>query len=123
VTDERRPSQAECTTLYRPVGPKELELIAQSGRREFPPRLEGQPFFYPVLNEDYARQIARDWNATNPAIGKGFVTRFKVNSHFLSRYKVRTVGSAVHQELWVPASDLCEFNRNIAGEIEVIAEY
>src|SRR5580698_8856749 len=69
-----------CTTLYRPVGPKELDLIAQSGYSEFPPRLEGQPIFYPVLNEDYARQIARDWNATNPAIGRGFVTRFRVNS-------------------------------------------
>jgi hypothetical protein len=33
------------TTLYRPVGPKELALIAQSGYREFPPRLPDQPIF------------------------------------------------------------------------------
>ena len=27
------------TTLYRPVGRKELELVRASGLREFPPRL------------------------------------------------------------------------------------
>ena len=42
---------AETTTLYRPVGSEELRLIAASGFREFPPRLPGQPIFYPVLNE------------------------------------------------------------------------
>ena len=45
-------------TLFRPVGLKELELIAESGWRAFPPRLEWQPFFYPVLNVEYAEQIA-----------------------------------------------------------------
>ena len=41
--------------------------------REFPPRLPEQPIFYPVLTEDYARQIARDWNVL--ASGAGYVTR------------------------------------------------
>jgi hypothetical protein len=50
---------AAVTTLYRPVGRKELELIASSGFRAFPPRLPAQPLFYPVLNEEYAVQIAR----------------------------------------------------------------
>jgi hypothetical protein len=59
-------------TLWRPVGPKELELIKASGMREFPPRLPDQPIFYPVLTEAYATQIARDWNV--PASGSGFVT-------------------------------------------------
>src|SRR6516225_7392261 len=108
-------------TLFRPVGPKELALIAASGYREFPPRLPDQPIFYPVLNEEYARQIARDWNVK--ASGAGFVTRFTVRSEFLARYAVQVVGSAIHQELWVPAEDLAEFNRNIVGKIEVIAEY
>jgi hypothetical protein len=123
VTDERETLQYACTTLYRPVGPEELELIAKSTYREFPPRLEGQPLFYPVMNEEYAHQIARDWNAKNPKIGRGFVTRFRVNSGYLSRFEVHTVGSSVHKELWIPAADLPEFNGNIAGEIEVIAEY
>src|SRR5436189_4030642 len=38
-------------TLFRPVGPKELELICASGNRAFPPRPPGQPIFYPVLSE------------------------------------------------------------------------
>jgi hypothetical protein len=53
-------SADETITLYRPVGQKELDLIAQSGYRAFPPRLSGQPIFYPVLNEEYAREIACD---------------------------------------------------------------
>ena len=112
---------AEMTILYRPVGPKELALIAASGYREFPPRLPGQPIFYPVLNEEYARQIARDWNV--PASGAGYVTRFAVRNEFVARYPIQTVGGSVHQELWIPAEDLAEMNRNIVGLIEVIAEY
>jgi hypothetical protein len=56
-------------TLYRPVGPKELALIEQSGFRAFPPRLHWQPIFYPVLNEAYAMRIARDWNVRDSVAG------------------------------------------------------
>jgi hypothetical protein len=111
----------ETTTLYRPVGPKELKLIVATGYREFPPRLPDQPIFYPVLNEDYARQIARDWNV--PASGSGYVVRFALRKEFADRYAVQTVGSSVHQELWIPAEDVAEMNRNIVGTIEVIAEF
>ena len=111
----------ETTTLYRPVGPKELALIAASGFREFPPRLPEQPIFYPVLNEEYARQIARDWNVKDS--GAGFVTRFAVRSGFLVKYPPQQVGGAIHKELWIPAADLAEMNRNIVGLIEVIAEF
>jgi hypothetical protein len=51
---------AAATFLYRPVNQAELDLIAASGYRAFPPRLPEQPIFYPVLNEDYAVQISRD---------------------------------------------------------------
>src|SRR6478609_1388016 len=108
-------------TLYRPVGPKELELIRQSGNKAFPPRLPEQPIFYPVLNEEYATKIARDWNV--PASGSGYVTRFAVRADYLSRYEVQTVGSRIHQEYWIPAEELDEFNSNIVGSIEVIAEF
>lgn len=111
----------ELVTLYRPVGPQELELIADSNYREFPPRLPEQPIFYPVLNEDYAVQIARDWNVK--ASGSGYVTRFQVHKAFLDRYEVQTVGGSRHQEYWIPAEELSEFNRNLVGEIEVIAEF
>jgi len=111
----------ETTILYRPVGPKELALIAAGGYREFPRRLPEQPIFYPVLNEDYARQIARGWNVS--ASGAGYVTRFAVRKEFLARYAEQQVGTSVHRELWIPAEELAELNRNIVGLIEVIAEY
>jgi hypothetical protein len=111
----------QTVTLYRPVGPKELALIEASGWKEFPPRLPGQPIFYPVLNEEYATQIARDWNVK--ASGGGFVTRFQVAAEFVRRYSVQTVGASVHKELWVPAQELGEFNNHIVGPIEVISEF
>jgi hypothetical protein len=109
------------TVLFRPVGPTERALIKQSGYRAFPPRLPEQPIFYPVLNEAYARQIAKNWNVT--ASGAGYVTRFSVRTEFVNRYSVRTVGDSLHKELWIPADDLAELNQNIVGDIEVIAEY
>lgn len=119
VTEGNEPT----TVLFRPVGPKELKLIEQSGFRAFPPRLPSQPIFYPVLNEEYATQIARDWNATNPAIGAGHVTRFHVRTEYLSKFKVQEVGGAMHLEYWIPADELEEFNSNIVGPIELIAEF
>lgn len=113
----------EVTLLYRPVGPKELKLIEASKFCEFPPRLPEQPIFYPVLNEEYATAIAKDWNAGNPTIGAGFVTRFAVKTSYLSRFAVQTVGSTIHQEYWIPAEELKEFNANIVGKSEVIREF
>src|SRR6187401_2001442 len=105
-------------TLWRPVGPKELELIRRSGMRAFPLRLPDQPIFYPVLTEEYAAKIARDWNV--PASGAGYVTRFRVRRSFLSRYEVQNAGGKSLQEYWIPAQDLPEFNRNIVGKIEIV---
>ena len=115
-------SMEEFVTLYRPIGPQELELIAKTEYREFPPRLPDQPIFYPVLNEEYATQIARDWN-TKYGSKIGYVARFQVKKEFLDRYEVKIVGSSVHQEYWIPAEDLPEFNRNIVGKIEVISVF
>jgi HAD domain in Swiss Army Knife RNA repair proteins len=107
--------------LYRPVGPKELALIAESGYREFPPRLPEQPIFYPVTNEEYARHIAEQWNVNESS--SGYVTRFAVREAFIARYAVQQVGARLHTEHWIPAEDLPEFNRNIVGLIEVIASF
>jgi hypothetical protein len=109
--------------LFRPVGQKELELIQESQFAAFPPRLPEQPIFYPVLNEEYAAQIARDWNARLGVEKVGYVTRFRVRSAYLNKYEVQTVGGSVHQEYWIPAADLPEFNRNIVDKIEVVSEY
>jgi len=118
-TDER--PAGERVTLYRPVGPAEWALIVAADYRAFPPRLPEQPIFYPVLNEAYATQIARDWNVRDS--GSGFVTRFHVDADFARRYPVQTVGSSVHQELWVPAEELAEFNAHLVGPIELIAQF
>lgn len=109
--------------LYRPVGTKELALIEASDFREFPPRLPEQPIFYPVLNEEYATQIARDWNAKHNEDKIGYVTKFAVQKYYLDQYEIQIVGGATHEEYWIPAEDLEEFNRNIVGKIEVIAEF
>lgn len=114
-------AQRETTILFRPVGPEELELIKQSDWHAFPPRLPEQPIFYPVLTEEYARQIARDWNVR--ASGAGFVTRFGVDSKYLRQFNVQVVGGPEHTEYWIPAEQLAEFNRHIIGTIEVVAEY
>ena len=111
----------ETTILYRPVGQLELNLIRESDYSTFPPRLLGQPIFYPVLSEQYATQIARDWNAVRE--GTGYVTRFRVRSNYISQHQVQTVGGSNHQEYWILAEELDEFNRNIVGEIEVIGEF
>jgi hypothetical protein len=109
------------TTLWRPTGPAELELVRESGWTAWPPRLPDQPIFYPVLNEDYAIKIARDWNV--PASGAGYVTRFRIETEYVIRYPVRRAGGRTIQELWVPAEELVEFNRHIVGPIEVVHEF
>ncbi|MFG6485618.1 hypothetical protein ACG04R_02980 [Roseateles sp. BYS78W] len=114
-------NQADVVVLYRPTGPEELALVEQSGFRAWPPRLPDQPIFYPVTNEDYAIQIARDWNV--PASGYGCVTRFEVKAEFMAEFPVQQVGGGLHTEWWVPAERLEELNANIVGLIEVVREF
>jgi hypothetical protein len=113
--------EPETVTLWRPVGPEELDLMRGAGMRAFPPRLPEQPFFYPVTTEDYAVKIARDWNV--PASGVGYVTRFRVRRDYLDRYEVQEAGGRAHREYWIPAEDLDAFNAAIVGEIDVIADF
>ena len=108
-------------TLYRPVGEREHVLIAANGYTTFPTRLPEQPIFYPVMNEDYARQIARDWNTRDGGIG--YVTRFRVRAAVAERYPPQVVGNCGHVELWVPAEDLDVFNAAIVGPIEVVGAF
>jgi hypothetical protein len=114
----------DSTTLYRPVGQREFELVRASGFRAFPPRLPEQPIFYPVLSEEYATQIARDWNTKDERSDfAGYVLRFAVRTEFIDGYEVRVVGSSKHLEYWIPASELPMLNANIVGLIEVILEF
>lgn len=93
-------------TLFRPVGAAELALIAESDWRAFPPRLPDQPIFYPVMNANYAEQIA-----------------FDLPDDVTNRWPVQIAGGRVHEELWVPAEELGAFNQMIVGPIRLIATY
>jgi len=108
-------------TLWRPVGPQELDLIKLSGLKVFPPRLPDQPIFYPVTSEAYAIKIARDWNVK--ASGSGFVTRFEVVTAYLERHPIQDAGGREHQEYWISAEEIGEFNAAIVGFIKVTAEF
>jgi len=112
------------TTLFRPVGQKELDLIADSQWTRFPPRLFWQPIFYPVLTEDYAVRIAREWNTKDPNSDHvGFVLRFEVRTSYLDAYQVQEAGGRDCLEYWIPADDLEVFNDNIVGPIVVLHEF
>lgn len=110
--------------LYRPVGLYEMEKILDKDGREFPPRYPEQPIFYPVLNEEYASQIAEKWNKEDAKSGfVGFVTEFEIDDDYVSKYEIHCVGNDIHQELWVPAEKLEEFNENIFGKIQIKQVY
>ena len=79
---------SDTLNLFRPMGQKEPDLIQESQNRAFPSRLPEQPFFYPVLTEEYAIQIARDWNAKYNEPKRGYVTRFRVRKSFLDRHEM-----------------------------------
>lgn len=108
-------------TLFRPVGPAELELIRQSGFARFPPRLPEQPIFYPVVQQAYAEKIAREWNVNES--GEGYVTRFHVRAEHLARYPEQLAGGRAHTEYWVPAEELEAFNAALVGPIEIVARF
>jgi hypothetical protein len=109
-------------TLYRPTGSAELALVEASGFKSWPPRLADQPIFYPVTNEEYACQIAREWN-TKTGDRLGFVTRFEVDAGYLSQFERKIVGGRTHEEYWIPAERLDEFNAAIIGTIDVIHRF
>ncbi|MFK7060758.1 ADP-ribosylation/crystallin J1 [Flavobacterium oreochromis] len=107
--------------LYRPVGLKEMELIAASNFSVFPPRLSWQPIFYPVMNLQYAEDIAKQWNAIDEFSGYcGIVTTFKVAADYIQNFEIQNVGAVHHDELWIPSEELETFNKNISGKIEMV---
>ena len=111
-------TQRERRRSIVPWGRKELELIAASGWRSFPPRLPEQPIFYPVLDEEYAVQIAERWNVTES--GAGYVTAFDVDAEYVANFGVQQIGGREHLELWVPAA---AFNQHIVGVIRIVRAF
>lgn len=108
-------------TLFRPVGLFEMKLIVDLEMRGFPPRLLGQPIFYPVQNKKYADQIANQWNTKDKHSGfVGFITEWDISEAYISRYDRQVVGAAIHEEIWIPAEELDDFNQEIKGPIRLI---
>jgi hypothetical protein len=113
-------NDAEITTLYRPVGQKELDLIQKSGFRAFPPNLEIRSIF---LNEEYATFIARECNANDAFSGYiGYVLRLSVRTDFIAQFVI-SKDSEIALEYRIPADRITQFNENIVGMIELIARY
>lgn len=111
-------------TLYRPVGQQELDLILGSAGKAFPPRLSWQPIFYPVLNLEYASSIASEWNINDDANGNvGYVTQFEIPEEYFNKFEVQNVGARHHNEIWVPAEQLEEFNSKIVNGIRVVKAF
>lgn len=108
--------------LYRPVGLKEMELIYDNGMKAFPVSLPQQPIFYPVLQLEYARQIASGWNAKNGQYA-GYVTKFKVEDQYLSQFEKHAIRESQHEEYWIPAEELDAFNQHFLGLIRVVEAY
>lgn len=111
----------ETVVLWRPTDKHELALVEASDYKKWPPRLPEQPIFYPVLSEEYATKIARDWNVKFSGIG--FVTRFEINKKYLDDFEVHQAGGEGILEYWIPAEDLETFNSHIVGRIEVVATF
>ncbi|WP_295119119.1 ADP-ribosylation/crystallin J1 [uncultured Chitinophaga sp.] len=111
-------------TLYRPIGLQEFLLIANAKFKAFPPRLSWQPIFYPVLNQQYAEQIAFEWNTKDSGSGYcGIITRFIISESLYQKYEVQNVGGDIHNELWVPAEELDAFNNDLQGDIEILKTF
>ena len=50
----------------------------------------------------------------------GYVTAFEIDNKYISKFEAQTVGASYHQEFWIPAEKLDEFNSNIIGKIEIL---
>jgi hypothetical protein len=124
AAEERCMASKSTVVLYRPVGQSELDAIRASDRQAFPPRESGQQMFCPLLTEEDAIRIARDWNAHDARCGyAGYVVKFRVSSAHLKRFEVNALGRKDGREHWIPSKDLGDFNSHIVGPIEVIHEF
>ncbi|HWS36466.1 MAG TPA: ADP-ribosylation/crystallin J1 [Actinoplanes sp.] len=110
----------ETTALWRPAGPRELDLIRASGWRRWPPVPLERLYFYPILSESFAVTGAQHWTSSDS--GVRYVLRIHVETDFVGRYSTRSFGGSAAPMLWVPAEDMDEFNAHVVGLIEVVHE-
>jgi hypothetical protein len=110
-------------TLYQPVGMEELQQIMASDWKAFPPHDPEQPIFRPVLDEAFAAQLARDWNAAHTTYRRGYVVRFTVSQAFMRAYESKASGVRGHEEYWIPPEDLSLLNAAIQGQIAIAGTF
>lgn len=111
----------EVNNSFQTCRESELKLVKDSGYKKFPPRLPEQPISYPVVNRDYAVQIAQNWNTKDGE--KGYATMFKISSDYISKFEIHRVGSEIHDEYRIDAGELENFNSNIIGDIKIIESF
>lgn len=80
-------------TLYRPVGPDELDLIAASGYRAFPPRLPEQPIFIPSAHWHMSSTLPNDGMFATVAPGISLNSTWTANTSHDTRFIKRGIGS------------------------------
>jgi hypothetical protein len=83
--------------------------------------LSGTADIHPVLSEDYAVKITRNWNV--PGSGAGYVARFEVLKSFIDGYRIEEAGGRAHREYWIPAADMDALNAAIVATIELVAAF
>jgi hypothetical protein len=101
---------------------EELRLVYEGGMKGFPPRKPEQPIFYPVLNLEYANEIAKRWNVESSS-ASGYVARFNLDDAYASQFSPQKVGASHHIELWVPSEELSRFNEHILPPILVVSAH
>ncbi len=103
-------------TLYRAVNAEELAALQSLRWKGFPPCAEAA--FYPALNARFALDfIHSQEGGKKPAL---YLTRFQIHAGYVRSFEVQTLSGEVHDELWVPAEEWENFNRNIVGRIAVV---
>lgn len=94
----------------------------EGGMKGFPPRKPEQPIFYPVLNLEYADEIAKKWNAESQS-ASGYVAKFNLDDAYAGRFEPQKVGASHHLELWVPSEELSRFNEYILPPILIVSAH
>ena len=51
------------------------------------------------------------------------MTKFEVETEYLNKFEIQNVGGCIHDELWIPAQELDEFNSHIVGAITITKVY
>jgi len=101
-------------TLYRAVGPPELERIRASGGRAFPMRGHHEPVFSMASSEARARAVVREWLVEGRS---GYVIRFELEADWCDRH----VSAAPDGDPWVATEAIPALNAHLVGEIRMLA--